>query len=145
MKNKVLNTINKYNLIEEDDKVLVGVSGGPDSMALLHVLKELGYSLCVAHINHGLRENALLEEQYVAEYCAENHIPFFVKRVKLKEIASGMTIEEAGRKVRYDFFYEVMQQENCTKIATAHNSNDNAETVIMNMVRGSGLKRSYRD
>lgn len=139
MKDKVKNTIEKYNLINEDDKVLVGVSGGPDSMSLLHVLRSLNYNVCVAHINHGLRENANKEEDFVRKYCEDNNIPFFAKKVNLKDNLFGMTIEEAGRRIRYDFFDEIMKKENCTKIATAHNSNDNAETVIMNMIRGTGL------
>ena len=139
MKNKVIETIKKYNLIDDNDKILVGVSGGPDSMCLLHVLKSLNYDVCVAHINHGLRENANVEEEYVRDYCRLNNIPFFAKHIKLKENLNGMTIEEAGRKARYDFFAEVLEKEKCTKIATAHTSNDNAETVIMNMVRGSGV------
>lgn len=139
MKNKVIETIKKYNLIDDNDKILVGVSGGPDSMCLLHVLKSLNYDVCVAHINHGLRENANMEEEYVRDYCRLNNIPFFAKHIKLKENLNGMTIEEAGRKARYDFFAEMLEKEKCTKIATAHTSNDNAETVIMNMVRGSGV------
>ena len=63
----VQRTINKYNLITHDDKILIGVSGGPDSMSLLNVLKELGYNICVAHVNHGLRENANKEELYVKD------------------------------------------------------------------------------
>lgn len=139
MLNKIKKTIEKYNLINEDDKILVGVSGGPDSMTLLIILHSLGYNLCVAHINHGLRENAALDEEYVVNYCKDNNIPCFVKHIQLKEALNGMTIEEAGRKARYDFFEEICIKEACTKIATAHNSNDNAETVIMNMIRGSGL------
>lgn len=137
--NKVRKTIKKYELINEDDKILVGVSGGPDSISLLHILYELGYSLCVAHVNHGLRENAILDEQFVIDFCKEREIPCFVKRIHLKEILNGMTLEEAGRKERYDFFKEVMLQEHCTKVATAHNGNDSAETVIMNIIRGTGI------
>ena len=139
MKNKVKSTIEKYNLINKEDKVLVGVSGGPDSISLLNILHELGYNICTAHINHGLRENAENDEKYVVEFCEKRNIPCFVKRVKLNEIESDMTTEELGRKIRYDFFKEIMEQENCTKIATAHNANDNAETVLMNMIRGTGL------
>ena len=139
MKNKVKSTIEKYNLINKEDKVLVGVSGGPDSISLLNILYELGYNICTAHINHGLRENAGNDEKYVVEFCEKRNIPCFVKRVKLNEIESDMTTEELGRKVRYDFFNEIMEKENCTKIATAHNANDNAETVLMNMIRGTGL------
>ena len=139
MLNKVKDTINKYDLIKENDKIVVGVSGGPDSICLLHILNELKFNICVAHINHGLRENAAIDEKYVMNFCDKYNIPCFVKNVKLNEILNGMTTEEAGRKVRYDFFYEVMQKEGCTKIATAHNSNDNAETVIMNIIRGTGM------
>lgn len=139
MLDKVKKTIEKFNLIKDEDKVVVGVSGGPDSICLLNVLHELKYNICVAHINHGLRENAVIDEKFVTDFCESISVPCFVKRVKLKENLSGMTLEEAGRKVRYDFFHEVMEKENCTKIATAHNSNDNAETVIMNIIRGSGM------
>lgn len=139
MLNKVKNTIEKYNLIEDNDKIVVAVSGGPDSISLLNILYELKYNICVAHINHGLRENAFVDQEYVENFCKKRNIPCFVKQIKLKEIKNGMTLEEAGRKIRYDFFYEIMERENCTKIATAHNSNDNAETVIMNIIRGSGV------
>lgn len=139
MLNKVSKTIKKYNLFEKNDKVLIGVSGGPDSMSLLLILHSLGYDICVAHINHGLRENANFEEEFVLNYCNNKNIPCFVKKINLKENLNGMSTEEAGRKARYDFFEEICLKENCNKIATAHNSNDNAETVIMNMIRGSGL------
>lgn len=139
MLEKVKSIIKKYNLINEEDKVLIGVSGGPDSITLLNTLYKLGYNICTAHINHGIRENADNDEKFVREFCEERNIPCFVKRVKLKEIESDMTLEELGRKIRYDFFDEIMKQENCTKIATAHNANDNAETVLMNIVRGTGM------
>lgn len=139
MVNKVKNTIEKFNMFSSNDKILIGVSGGPDSITLLNILYKLGYNICVAHVNHGLRENAESDELFVKNFCEERKIPCFIKRVKLKEIDSDMTLEELGRKVRYDFFYEILNQESCTKIATAHNANDNAETVIMNIIRGSGL------
>ncbi len=139
MLKKVKNTIKKYNLIDNEDKIVVGVSGGPDSISLLNILHELGYNLCVAHINHGLRDNAKIDEEYVKDFCNKKNIPCFIKKVDLKKNLSGMTIEEAGRKIRYDFFNEIMERENCNKIATAHNSNDNAETVLMNIIRGTGL------
>ena len=136
---KVKNTIKKYQLISDNDKILVGVSGGPDSISLLNILHELGYSLCVAHVNHGLRKNAGEEEQYVLNFCEKRGISCFVKKISLMEMRAGMTIEEAGRKERYDFFYQLAKQEGCNKIATAHNSNDSAETVLMNMMRGTGI------
>ncbi|MBQ6860717.1 MAG: tRNA lysidine(34) synthetase TilS [Clostridia bacterium] len=139
LKEKVKKTIQKFNLIDETDKLVIGVSGGPDSLALLNLLHELGYNICVAHVNHGLRENAINDQKFVLEFCNEKNIPCFVKEVKLLEIESDMTTEELGRKIRYDFFDEILKQEGCTKIVTAHNANDNAETVIMNIIRGSGL------
>ncbi|MBQ8299973.1 MAG: tRNA lysidine(34) synthetase TilS [Clostridia bacterium] len=139
MLEKVRSIIEKYNLINKDDKVLVGVSGGPDSITLLNTLYELGYNICTAHVNHGIRENADNDENFVKDFCEKRKIPCFIKRVRLKEIDSDMTLEELGRKIRYDFFDEIMKQENCTKVATAHNANDNAETVLMNIIRGSGM------
>ncbi len=140
---KVSQTIQKYHLMEKNEKLLVAVSGGPDSLALLQILLSLGYTVCVAHVNHGLRENALLDETFVKAFCEERNIPCFIKKLKLKENAKkefkGMSLEEAGRKARYDFFDEVVKQQKCTKIVTAHNRNDNVETVIMNLFRGSGL------
>lgn len=139
MINKVKKTIDKYNLINCNDKILIGVSGGPDSTCLLNILYKLGYDIVVAHINHGLRENAILDEEYVLKLCEKLNVPCFVKKINLKEELNGMTLEEAGRKARYDFFDEICKSENCTKIATAHNSNDNAETVLMNLIRGTGV------
>ncbi len=139
MLNKIKETIRKYNLINESDKIVVAVSGGPDSITLLDALYKLKYNICVAHINHGLRENAIIDQKFVEDFCSERNIPCFVKQIKLKELKDKMTLEEAGRNERYKFFYEIMEKEKCTKIATAHNSNDNAETVIMNIIRGSGV------
>ncbi len=139
IKDKVLKTIEKNNLFCKTDKILVGVSGGPDSISLLNILYELGFNLCVAHINHGIRESADNDEKFVLNFCKEKNIPCFIKKVKLKEIDTDMTLEELGRKIRYEFFFEIMKQEKCTRIATAHNANDNAETVIMNIIRGTGM------
>ena len=141
MINKVKETIEKYNLIENNDKVVVGVSGGPDSMSLLHVLQSLKYDVIVCHINHGLRENANIDEKYVKEYCDKHSIKSYIKKINLKEkqYLNGMSTEEAGRKARYDFFNEILEKENASKIATAHNLNDNVETVLLNEFRGSGV------
>ena len=136
---KVKQTISRNNLFDKSDKVLIGVSGGPDSITLLNILFELGYNIIVAHINHGIRDNAENDGKFVSDFCKEKNIPCFIKRVKLKEIETNMTLEELGRKIRYDFFYEIMKEQNCSKIATAHNANDNAETIIMNIIRGTGL------
>lgn len=144
MKNKVLQTINKYNLIKQNDKIVIGVSGGPDSICLLHILNELKQTLkieiVVAHINHMIRKEAEEETQYVQEFCNKLKIECYIKRINVIEKSNQEKIgtEEAGRKVRYDFFEEVLQKVGANKIATAHNANDNAETVLMNIFRGSG-------
>lgn len=94
-----------------------------------------------AHINHKLRKNAELDEEYVKKYCKENNIELFIKHADIQEISNKNKegLEETGRKIRYDFFEEVMQKTNANKIAIAHNVNDNAETIIMNLLRGSGI------
>ena len=145
MLNKILNTINKYNLIQKGDKIVIGVSGGPDSMCLLdslYCLKEkLGIEIFVAHINHMIREEADEETEYVKEYCKSKNIKCYVKKADVEKLAKEQKLgtEEMGRKIRYEFFNEVAQKENANKIATAHNLNDNVETVLMNILRGSGI------
>lgn len=131
----------KYNLLHEDDHVIVGVSGGPDSMALLHLLRRLGYVIAVAHCNYRLRGKASDEdEQLVKSYCTELQIPFYSTSVDLASQLKDdkATLQETARKVRYAFFHELME-EGYNKIATAHHANDNAETVLLNMIRGTGL------
>ena len=147
MEQKVLNTIKKYNLIENGDRVVVGVSGGPDSISLLHILnkfcknKILNFEIIVCHVNHQIREEANDDEEYVREYCEKNNIKFYSKRIDVIKYANNnkMGLEEAGRNLRYDFFDEILEQEHANKIAIAHNKNDKAETIIMNIIRGSGI------
>lgn len=147
MNQRVLETIRKYNLIEDGDKIVLGVSGGPDSICMLDNLREvkeeqiIEFEIYVAHINHMIREEAIDDEKYVQEYCKKYNIECFVKRADVQKIASEKKIgtEEAGRKVRYDFFEEVLQKTESNKIAIAHNKNDKIETIIMHLLRGSGL------
>ena len=143
---KVLQTIAKYGMIDRGDKVLAAVSGGADSVCMLHILNNLksrlGFELYCAHVNHGLRgDEADNDESFVKEFCERLNIPFFVKKANVKVVAEeqGLTIEEAGRNVRYAFFAELKKQNGFTKIATAHNKNDNAETVLMRIIRGTGV------
>ena len=144
LENKVKTTIKKYDLIKNGDNIVVGVSGGPDSMTLLNVLinlkEELNLKITVAHINHMIREEAEEETKYVENFCKEKNIECFIKREKVEELAKDNRVgtEEAGRAVRYAFFDEVLEKVKANKIATAHNANDNAETVLMNIIRGSG-------
>ena len=146
MEEKILKTINKYNLIDKDDIVVVAVSGGPDSMALLNSLYNLREPLkikkiVVAHVNHMLREEAEAETKYVKEFCNNKNIEFYLKYVNIKQISVNNKISEetAGREERYKFFEEIAYNVNANKIAIAHNYNDNAETVLMHLIRGSGI------
>lgn len=144
LEQKIKNTIKKYDLIKNGDNIVVGVSGGPDSMTLLNVLlnikEELNFNIVVAHINHMIREEAEEETKYVEDFCKKKNIQCFVRKEKVEEIAKNNKIgtEEAGRTVRYAFFDEVLEKVKANKVATAHNANDNAETVLMNIIRGSG-------
>lgn len=144
MEEQFLKTIKKFNLINDGDSIVVGVSGGPDSICLLTMLnkfkQKLNIKIYVAHINHMLREEADSETQYVQNYCEELGIECYVKKIDIirKSEIDKTGTEEAGRNARYEFFEEVLEKTNSNKIATAHNSNDNAETVLMNIIRGTG-------
>lgn len=145
LEEKVRKTIREFNLIEKNDSIVVGVSGGPDSMTLLSILlklkEEFHLKIYVAHVNHMLRENAIKDEEYVKEFCEKNNIEIFIKKANISEIAQKEKIglEEAGRNIRYNFFEEVLKNTKSNKIAIAHNLNDKAETIIMNTLRGSGV------
>lgn len=146
MINKVFETITKFKLIQDGDKIVLGVSGGPDSICMLDILNQLKndkikFDIIVAHINHQIREEANQDEKYVQNYCKKNNIKFCVQRIDVKKYANNNKIglEEAGRKLRYIFFDEVMKLNNGNKIAIAHNKNDKIETIIMNEIRGCGL------
>lgn len=140
-----LNTIKENNLINEGDKIVIGVSGGSDSMTLLYLLnkykEKFKIKLYVCHINHKIRKDSTIDEQYVENMCEKMNVPFYKKRVQVEQIAkeNKMGTEEAGRIIRYEFFREIAKKENANKIAIAHNMNDNAETMLLNLIRGTGL------
>lgn len=145
LEEKVLQTIKKYHLIEENDHIILGVSGGPDSTCLFHIFlnlqKEIKFTFTVCHINHGIRKEAIEDEKYVEGMCKQYNIPYFVKKENVLEKAEQEKVgtEEMGRKVRYAFFSEIQKQVGANKIATAHTKNDLSETVMMNLLRGTGL------
>lgn len=142
---KFLDTIKNNNLINSGDKIVVGVSGGPDSLTLLTLLNKykskFNYEIIVAHVNHLIRKDSTDDEQFVENYCKKNGIKFYYKRVNVQEIAKQQKKgeEEVGRNERYKFFDEICEKENANKIAIAHNMNDNAETMLLNLIRGTGL------
>ena len=151
MKNKVLNYIRENKMIEAGESVVIGVSGGADSMCLLHIMEEIssqmGLKLAVVHIHHGIRkETADRDAEFVANYCKQRGIACYVKRFDVPALSKewGMSDEEAGRKVRYDAFSDVLNDmldgASKGKIAVAHNADDSAETVLLNLFRGTGIK-----
>ncbi len=134
-------------MIEKGDSILVALSGGPDSVCLLHILyslsKKMNIFLYAAHVNHCLRgEEAIKDEKYAEELCKRLNIPFYCKRVDIKSISKerGVSTELAGRDERYKFFDELKENLSINKIAIAHNANDQAETLIMRIIRGTGLE-----
>jgi len=143
----VLKTIFDYKMLNEGDRVIVGLSGGADSCALLVVLnelsKKLGFSLAAAHLNHGIRgEEALRDMNFSEEFAKRLDIPFYSKIENVPDYAAKENISEemAGRELRYAFFNELCEKNKFNKIAVAHNKNDSAETILMNLSRGSGAQ-----
>ncbi|OON98785.1 MAG: tRNA lysidine(34) synthetase TilS [Epulopiscium sp. Nele67-Bin004] len=140
IENKVEKFILKHNLISDNDKIIVAVSGGADSMMLLHFLSKRNVKLTVAHVNHMMRIEAEAEAKYVRSTCASWGIPCVVHTADIKELAKQqkISLEECGRQERYNFFISLSN--NNDKIATAHNANDQAETMIMRFFRGTDVK-----
>lgn len=147
MLKKIMSYIKDNKLINSGERILVALSGGPDSICLLNILfelkKELNIEIGAAHINHLLRgEDAFKDEEYVIKICEEMGIPCFVTRVDINNYSKEhkLSSEMAGRQVRYDFFEEIIRKEGFNKIATAHNANDQAETILFRLMRGTGLE-----
>ena len=140
---KVATYITQHNLLQAAERVLVGVSGGADSVVLLHILNRLGYSCEVAHCNFHLRgEEADRDTRFVEDLCSTLHIPLHVKHFSTKQYAKeqNLSIEMAARELRYAWFEQLLDMTHCSSIAVAHHQNDQAETLLMNLSRGSGLK-----
>ncbi len=140
---KVRHTIIKYNMIRDGDRVVVAVSGGPDSVCLLDILQELvdelGIELVVAHFDHGLRPGEdETENSFVESLAAALTLPFETKKADPGMGQKSASIEERARHARYQFLEEVKEKFSAQKIATGHNLNDQAETVLMRLLRGSG-------
>lgn len=144
IEDKIIDYVLKENLIEKGNHIVVGVSGGADSMALLHFLfsqkDRYQITLTAAHVHHGVREAATEDAEYVKAICSKWKIPFFIHHCNIKTIAKQrhITEEEAGREERYNFFISLTKPND--KIAVAHNMNDQAETMLMRFFRGADIK-----
>lgn len=146
MLDKVIYTIEKYSMLKEKDGIVAGFSGGPDSTAMLHCLwmlrEKYNLRITAVHLNHMIRgDEALRDENFARSFAEEHDINFVSERIKVEKYAeeNGLSSEEAGRVLRYRLFDRVAEETNSSKIALAHNLNDQAETVMMRMLRGSGL------
>ncbi len=140
---RVQNFINKEKLLQPQAKVIVGLSGGADSVALLHILHSLGYQCVAAHCNFKLRnEESDRDESFVRELVADFKIPAFFINFETTEYAKShnISIEMAARDLRYDWFEKVRLEQNASFIAVAHHIDDNVETLLINLVRGTGLR-----
>lgn len=147
MINQVLKYIEKNKMLDHKDKVVIGVSGGADSVCLLFVMLEIkpiyDLELYVVHVNHGIRgEEAKEDALYVERLCRQYKIPYILVEEDIPNRArkEGISEEEAGRDARYEAFEKVFRDYGTDKIAVAHNQNDSGETMLFNLFRGSGLK-----
>ena len=124
--------------------ILCAVSGGRDSMCLLHYLHQLSrerdFRVAAAHLNHGMRQTAERDEGLVRSFCAEREIPFYVGYEKVYDRARewDLSVEETGRRLRYAFLARTAEETGADRIATAHHMGDQAETVLLNLLRGTG-------
>jgi tRNA(Ile)-lysidine synthase len=143
MQQKVQTYIENHQLLTPNEPIIVGVSGGIDSVALLHILKSLGYSCIIAHCNFHLRmEESMRDEEFVRNLAHSYSIPFYSIDFKTNKYASDhkMSIEMAARDLRYRWFGELLEKTNAQAIAIAHHADDSIETMLMNLVRGTGLR-----
>ncbi|HVQ63824.1 MAG TPA: tRNA lysidine(34) synthetase TilS, partial [Terriglobia bacterium] len=133
----VRETIARHQMLTARDRVLAGVSGGADSTALVLVLRELGYDVAIAHLNHGLRgADSDEDERFVKDLAFQLGIPCLVRSAAIGESAGN--VEAAGREARRSFFQTLAQEQGFTRIALAHNREDRVETFLLNLMRGSG-------
>ncbi len=132
---RVSEAVERFKLLRDGDKVLVGFSGGADSTYCLLALKHLGYDISALHINHGIRKNALRDEIWCVEFCNSINVDIFVERIKVE----GKGIEEKARKKRYELFKIYSKKYGFNKVALAHNLTDAFETFLFNGIRGTGI------
>ena len=142
---KVKKFIKEKKLINSGEHIIVGVSGGADSVCLLRILysmkDKLNLKITAVHINHMIRDEAVDDEKFVEDLCGKLSIPCISFKIDVKMIAQRekKTLEEAGRKARYDVFYKIMKKYHADKIAVAHHQNDQAETFLYRCARGTGV------
>jgi len=141
--NRFIETIKKHKLIQSKDKILVGVSGGPDSLVLLLKLfslkSKLGLTLHIAHLDHNLRKDSSLDALFVKRWCQKLNLPITIKQLTYRQDKAKGSLEEFYREERIKFFMHTAKKVKADKIALGHNLDDQAETVLMRLLRGTGL------
>lgn len=140
---KFKDTIKKYNLIKKRDRIVIGVSGGPDSVCLAYLLdglkKEFKVMLTIAHLDHSLRKDSHKDREFVEKLGKKLEIKVISSKINIKELAKFGSLEEIARNARLRFLFKVARDVKAKKIALGHNFDDQAETVLMRIIRGSGL------
>ena len=140
---KVKSTIKQHGLIHKNDKILIGVSGGPDSVALLYLLnslkKEFKLKLHIAHLDHMLRKDSGKDKEFVLNLAKRLKLPVTTAQINVKALATHGSIEEIARNARLGFLFKAAKDISAKKIALGHNLDDRAETVLMRLLRGTGL------
>lgn len=137
-------TIKDYDLVKKRDKLLLGVSGGPDSLCMLHLFSQLReeykFSLICVHFNHCLRKEADDEEDFIKRVCDDLRIKFISEKKDVNKFFKGDSLEQTARDLRFDFFLKCSRQTKIKKLVLAHHKDDLIETILMRMIRGAGLK-----
>ena len=138
--------VKEHRLFSPGQRVIVAFSGGPDSMTLLHVLlaisQRLSLQLSLAHLNHQIRPEAAADVAFVEKVAKALHLPLRVKTVNVPRLADQqrISLEEAAREARYRFFAEVAQESDAQAVALAHHADDQVETILMRLIRGTGMR-----
>ncbi len=141
MLDKIAKILQRECKLHQSDCLLVGVSGGPDSLCLLHILHTSGYNLIAAHVNHQLRSEADAEAQFVMQFAGESGIEFISSEIDVRSYASehSLSIEETARTLRYHYLFEQAEFVGAAAVLAAHTADDQVETILMHLLRGSGL------
>lgn len=142
MLKKVENYIKKYDMIKKNDKIVIGVSGGMDSVFLYHILLKLNYNIEVVHVNHCIRgDEAIRDQEFVRELCKRDNVNFHLYTYNIPELSKQERLSEEliGRNCRREAFEKVLKETNASHIALAHHKNDRAETLLFNLSRGAGI------
>ena len=135
--------ISHHHLLQKHSKVIVGLSGGPDSMALIHILLQLRYKCIASHCNFHLRgDESIHDEEFVTKWCKENNVSVDVVSFETHAYASKhkISIEMAARDLRYNWFEKIREKHKADVIAIAHHRDDSVETILINLIRGTGIK-----